>query len=412
MEPQSVINCVNMYERFCDDVSVDNKKHANNIQSMILLFQKNVDVREAYRQIFATDPFLDWAQTEQMRSLKLYKDTSAWITLLQYVDFVPDEINWKLFVQRHKIFSHFQSSLASARLELPQNHMVHLFLLLNTANLQALNATEMFFSVMYNRAVKAEALAFFSVWADVPFDKSDRTNAVVSLLRDFTSVKHEEFHNEIELLHNKESRLEQIFKQKHLQASNLRPKLRSKLKQRASQNNALASLDAFKTWCDVIRFPNVFSMINKKRLYFTMSQTRVDRDTYVHKFVQEHDLAATMLQYQVKLPDTDVLVDTIAQTRITSEPFAELHLFRERCFNSFSMQQTAKLRLNDLLHLYMAAYQPDCVWKAVWKSLFPVLSIQIIRDVESFVQAHPLNHHHVMHMVFADHECTPVEGPP
>jgi len=401
-----------MYERFCDDVSVDTKKLSNNIKSIILLFQKNVDVREAYRQIFATDPFLDWAQTDQIKTLKLYKDTSAWITLLQYVDFITDEINWKMFVQKHKIFAHFQASLASARLELPQNHMIHLFLLLNTTNLQALNATEMFFSILYNKAVKTEALAFFSVWADVPFDKSDRTNAVTALLKDFTMVRHEEFHNEIELLHNKESRLTQIFKQKHLQASNLRPKLRSKLKQRTAQSNALTTLDTFKTWCDAIRFPNVFSMINKKRLYYTMSQTRIDRETYVRKFVQEQELAATLLQYQVKLPDTDVITDTIAHTRITSEPFAELHLFRERCFNSFSMQQTAKLRLNDLLHLYMAAYQSDCVWKTVWKSLFPVLSIQIIRDVESFVQAHPLNHHHVMHMVFADHECTHGEGHP
>jgi hypothetical protein len=143
-------------------------------------------------------------------------------------------------------------------------------------------------------------------------------------------------------------------------------------------------------------------MINKKRLYYTMSQTRIDRHEYIHKYVQEHDLAETILQYQVKNPDTDVLMDVIAHTRIVSEPFAELHLFREKCFNSFSMQQTAKLRLNDLMHLYMAAFQSDYVWKQVWKSLFPVLSIQIIRDVESFVHAHPISHHHVMSMVFAD----------
>ena len=99
-----MINCVNMYERFCDDVSVDNKKHTNNIQTMLLLFQKNVDVREAYRQIFSNYPFLDWAQSEQIKSLKIYKDTSAWITLLQFVEFVTDEINWKLYVQKHKIF--------------------------------------------------------------------------------------------------------------------------------------------------------------------------------------------------------------------------------------------------------------------------------------------------------------------
>ena len=322
------------------------------------------------------------------------------------MEVVADEINWKLFVQRHRIFSHFQNCLASSHLELPQTHMVHLFLLLNISNLQALNAIEMFFSAHYNRATRPEALAFFSMIADVPFDKSDRTNAVVALMRDFVVVKHESLRCEIELVHNKESKLTQIFKQKHLQAATLRPRLRSKLKVKAGVSNALSSMDTFKTWCDAIRFPNVFSMVNKKRLYYSMSQTRIDRQHYVHMFVHEHELAETILQYQVKNPDIDVLTDVISHTRIVSEPFAELHLFREKCFNSFSMQQTAKLRLNDLLHLYLAAFQADGSWKQVWKSLFPVLSIQIIRDVESFVQAHPITHEHVMRMVFADLECS------
>jgi hypothetical protein len=391
-----------MYERFCDDATIDSRKHGDNVQTMVLLFQKNVDVRDAYKMIFEGDPFLDWQQTEPMKTMRIYKDTMSWITLLQFMDIVADEINWKLFVQRHRIFAHFQTCLASAHLELPQHHMVHLFLLLNIANLQALNATEMFFSAHYNRATRTEALAFFSMIADVPFDKSDRTNAVVALMRDFVKVKHEHLRCEIELIHNKESKLSQIFKQKHLQASTLRPRLRSKLKSKSGMTNALSSLDGFKTWCDTIRFPNVFSMINKKRLYYTMSQTRVDRNHYVHKFVHEHDLAETILQYQVKNPDIDILTDVVSQTRIVSDPFAELHLFREKCFNSFSMQQTAKLRLNDLLHLYLAAFQADGSWKLVWKSLFPVLSIQIIRDVESFVQTHPINHEHVMGMIFAD----------
>ena len=405
MDPQSVLNCVTMYERFCDDVTIDARKHRDNVQTMVLLFQKNVDVRDAYKLIFEGDPFLDWQQMDPLKNMRIYKDTASWITLLQYMEVVADEINWKLFVQRHRIFSHFQNCLASSHLELPQTHMVHLFLLLNISNLQALNAIEMFFSAHYNRATRPEALAFFSMIADVPFDKSDRTNAVVALMRDFVVVKHESLRCEIELVHNKESKLTQIFKQKHLQAATLRPRLRSKLKVKAGVSNALSSMDTFKTWCDAIRFPNVFSMVNKKRLYYSMSQTRIDRQHYVHMFVHEHELAETILQYQVKNPDIDVLTDVISHTRIVSEPFAELHLFREKCFNSFSMQQTAKLRLNDLLHLYLAAFQADGSWKQVWKSLFPVLSIQIIRDVESFVQAHPINHEHVMRMVFADLEC-------
>ena len=58
------------------------------------------------------------------------------------------------------------------------------------------------------------------------------------------------------------------------------------------------------------------------------------------------------------------------------------------------------LRLNDLLHLYIAAYQNNLIWKNVWKSIFPVLSIQIIKDVENFVNEKPVNQIAVMNTIF------------
>ena len=131
-----------------------------------------------------------------------------------------------------------------------------------------------------------------------------------------------------------------------------------------------------------------------------MAQVHVDCNFYIKKFIQEEDIAHTILQYIVKSPDIDVLVETIIQSRITQEPFNELHQFRDRCFQCFSVMQKSKLRLNDLLHLYMAAYQPNAVWKTIWKSIFPVLSIQIIKDVEAFVSQTEFNHSQIMQIVF------------
>ena len=408
-EFQSIHNCINMYERFCDDVSIPMKRYVDNLHVMTILFQMNIDTREAYASVFNQNPFLDWPQATTLNTFKIYRDTGAWIALLRFIQLKSsstgdaDDINWKLFVQRHKVFSHFQSSLATAGLHIPPLHLTRLFLLLNTCNLQAQNSIELFYSTLFNRAVRHEAFHFFSLMADIPFDKCDRTAAVVALLRDFLTVDHEAFKSEVDLLRSKESRLTQIFKQKHLQASSLRPRLRSKL--RTKQGAPLALLDKFQPWSEAIRFPNIFSIMNRKRLYFTMAQTRLDRETYIHLYTNEHELAKTVLQYHVKGPDIDIITDIVMQTRITSEPFVELHLFREHCFNSFSMQQVNKLRLNDLLHLYIASYQSDVAWKQVWKSIFPVLSIQIIRDVEAFVHQHPMNHQMVMHMIFAGDEA-------
>jgi hypothetical protein len=405
-EFQSIHNCIAMYERFCDDVSIPVKRYTENLHVMTILFQMNIYTVEAYTSVFVSNPFLDWKLSESLNGFKIYRDTSAWIALLRFFELRQgsdqDELNWKLFVQRHKIFAHFQSSLATAGLHVPPLQLARLFLLLNTSNLQAQNSIEMFFSTHFDRAVKKEAFHFFSLMADLPFDRADRTAAVVVLLRDFLRTNHEAFKSEVDLLRSKESRLAVIFKQKHMQATSLRPRLRSKL--RSKQGAPLALLDKFQPWSEAIRFPNIFSIMNRKRLYYTMAQTRIDRDIYIHQYTNEHDLAKTVLQYHVKNPDIDIISDIVLQTRITAEPFAELHQFREHCFNSFSVQQLNKLRLNDLLHLYIAAYQAEVAWKQVWKVIFPILSIQIIRDVESFVQQHPINHQIVMHMVFTGDE--------
>jgi len=407
-EFQSIHNCITMYERFCDDVSIPVKRYAENLHVMMILFQMNIDTRETYSSVFNSNPFLDWAQAATLNTYKIYRDTGAWLALTRFINLKTtttgdlDDINWKLFVQNHKVFSHFQTSLNTAGLHLKPLHLTRLFLLLNTCNLQAQNSIEMFFSATFNKAVKHEAFHFFSLMADIPFDRSDRTAAVIILLRDFLCVDHEAYKGEVDLLRSNESRLAHIFKQKHMQATSMRPRLRSKL--RVKQGTPLALLDKFQPWSEAIRFPNIFSIMNRKRLYYTMAQTRINRETYINLYTNEHDLAKTVLQYHVKNPDIDIITDIVMQTRITSEPFTELHLFREHCFNSFSLQQVNKLRLNDLLHLYIAAYQADVVWKHVWKAIFPVLSIQIIRDVEAFVHKHSINHQMVMHMVFAGDE--------
>ena len=49
----------------------------------------------------------------------------------------------------------------------------------------------------------------------------------------------------------------------------------------------------------------------------------------------------------------------------------------------------------------MASYQAPGVWKEAWKHLVGVISVQIIRDVESFVEKHPFADVEVMRFVLA-----------
>jgi hypothetical protein len=54
-----------------------------------------------------------------------------------------------------------------------------------------------------------------------------------------------------------------------------------------------------------------------------------------------------------------------------------------------SSHQKRNLTLTQVLKLYVAAYQYKPIWKQVWTSVYPVISPQIIRDVETFVEGMP-----------------------
>ena len=47
--------------------------------------------------------------------------------------------------------------------------------------------------------------------------------------------------------------------------------------------------------------------------------------------------------------------------------------------------------MNEVFRLYVAAYQYKAVWKDVWKLVKPILSVQIIKDVEVFIHLNPMD---------------------
>jgi hypothetical protein len=54
---------------------------------------------------------------------------------------------------------------------------------------------------------------------------------------------------------------------------------------------------------------------------------------------------------------------------------------------------------SQILQLYVAAYQAPAIWKEAWKHLVGVISVQIIRDVETFVAKNPFADAEVMRFV-------------
>jgi len=178
---------------------------------------------------------------------------------------------------------------------------------------------------------------------------------------------------------------------------NGRPRLRSKLADVKRDIMSIEDMDDFDKWNRVVKFPSVFSLHIKQRLYFLMSQTHIPNQLdHVHRITTDSYVRNALKLAEVKKPDVDIICRVISSLRIIDEPFTELHDFRADCTGAFPMSQLGVMKLNDILHMYVCAYQNPLVWKEVWKRVAPMLSHQVIRDVESFTFKRPFNFEEVL----------------
>jgi len=77
----------------------------------------------------------------------------------------------------------------------------------------------------------------------------------------------------------------------------------------------------------------------------------------------------------------------------------QMTVFRIECFKSFPVSHVQRMTFAQILQLYVAAYQTQSVWKELWKHLIGVISVQIIRDVETFVSTTPFAEEDVMRLL-------------
>jgi hypothetical protein len=186
---------------------------------------------------------------------------------------------------------------------------------------------------------------------------------------------------------------------RQLRATGRRPKLRSKLLDFQKDSRSVFDTDTFLSWCQCIRFPSVFSLQTKHRLYFLMAQpiAHVEQPhAHVHTVTRDTFVLKALESAHVQKPEHDVLYKVITSMQVLDVPFQELQDFKNESMGAFPQQQQNNIKWNDLLHLYVCAYQSPFVWKEIWKQLVPLLSHQVIRDVEAFTARRKYNFNKVL----------------
>lgn len=385
-------NCLLMFFDLCKEMSLD-QRNFDHVLTLILLMQSNVDEKSVYDGLF--QHHVDWDRLgETQRQTRKFEDCGAWVALMRYISIAPE---CHSSMSRLEIFTHLSDCLNAAGLDKIQPlDVIKLFLLLNLRNISKTHMIARFYSVVYQTDIAPQLKEFFCKYADKVFDKSDRTKAVGIALR-HCSVDKVTFKAEVSLMESREQLVRDVFQCK-LQVNHCRPQLRKKVRMEGRVLNT-TDIDLFSNWCDVIRFPVMFSSDQKKRLYFLMSQPILDYGETLQTFLKDPTILQTLKACPVRSPEAEILAATIQRCSISEAPFPALHKFRDEAFMSFNLQQRKTLTLNTILHLYIAAHQID--WREVWKLIVPAMSHQIGKDVDEFVRHNEYDLNSVLRIMFS-----------
>lgn len=138
-----------------------------------------------------------------------------------------------------------------------------------------------------------------------------------------------------------------------------------------------------------VRFPNSMSPLWRQRCYLLASQGHLfDFRAYVSRVIPGQVCDAVGRQ-EVAIPDPIDLSNAITTLVLSDMPFKELKAFRATCFVGYVDCQLTHLNMTGYMHLYVASYQKPDIWKQCWKEIYPLMSTQIAKNVETFVRDHP-----------------------
>jgi hypothetical protein len=379
------------------DANIDHRNTTDSLRKYLLAYQRNILHRGAFSALFekaflGTDAsdgngaeskstFINWEYIE--RSLPRL-DCAHWIAMFKYIDFTPVTRDKSML---QSIDKHLKT------LNLDQFHLAcQVFLLKNTNFITSQLGVERLLCEYDVPEAYTKSLQFFAMSADSAFDITETTAVFCHIMRN-CKINDTELDKQIQFVNLREEELSTSFRMKQIRMVGGRPRLRSKLTDIQRDMEGIFDMYAFLPWGQKIRFPNVFSHHTKQKLYFLMSQVHIpDVLEHVHTITRDGYVCNALKSAFVQKPDHDVLHRVIVSMKLVDEPFKELQDFRCECMGAFPVSQLNSMRLNDMLHLYVCAYQHPAAWKDIWKLIVPLLSHQVIRDVETFVQRRPFNY--------------------
>lgn len=384
---------------FCRNTTL-NPRDTASVFKMLLVNMKSIDRQKAWVDMFPGNPYIHWEYVEAM-TMNSMGDFAVCILMTSFLQFPDIEAHYKLAMPQTKLpyLHRFRQDVAASGLPMTLEQTLRMLLLANTIGLVGHNVLEQYTSRLLNGPTREMISTLMAHMADYRYTQEQYAGSICWILQH--AAVDASFDHEIETHFAQRESVAQAMKMKHLEISVGRPRLVDKLSGRSRQVHSVTlgaktsavtgdAMDSLENWITRVRFPNTISQKLKRRLYVVMAQPHLDHDAVVGAIANKL-IAPAVLREKIARPDERVIADVVQSLNMQQAPFAELTLFMRSCFRAFPQKDLREMTLLKYMQLYLASYQHADLWKSCWVSIHPLLSYQVIKDVEDFVRRTPFN---------------------
>lgn len=402
---------------FCRDINVGVGKDDQCLLKAIICNMQYIHRQALYAKLFGESSYANWEMIDntqkRMQSRKkgnMLGNCITWFYLLSFIRANKQVLQTQapsaktVFRPFYLVHDAITNEFKRTGTVIDLSTIVQVFFVCNIVGILPVVAIETVLDKTLKRPVKSEAQNIMIQIASEKFTPEQYASTISWLVSSsLLFVNTQSLDTEVGFQKQISQNSKDIMKVYNIQVQKSgRPSLTS-IARMAQKNNISLSASSpntigyndyykFQGFTYRMRFPNSLSIDMQKRAYWLSSQRESFgwRD-YAHDFLPK-DLATALLEYgDVQNPEPLVIADVLNQTVIVGAPFPALQSFQNTCLVSLPAIERMGISMNEVFRLYVASYQHRVVWKEVWKLIKPVLSTQIIKDVEVFTNSHDMD---------------------
>ena len=395
-------------QQFSNQYNISQKDITALPVKALTLSLKYIDKRALFTALFPEE-YADWDLAERTLGTtnNALGDAETWLCLLSLLDWPHITEKHKADIElHHKPLAIIKNTLKAHNLDSPGwGTACRVLILQMIQGLQSMHAIELLTSRALCRNTHESTMKLLAALYDTKHLPEDYLATLEHILSPKCMTTNEQaLAQTLTTIQSQHEELKMNLRLRNMQIVALRPRLRDRLKSsllaerhKEQVDSKMGTWDSYTGYCHAHRFPNTLSDRIKRQLYFLAAQTRWDWTLFVENLIDSKEIGEKVKQLPVIHADIGILTWVIENMSMDGRPpFKEMMAFKARCFASFPMVHVQQMTLTQVLRLYVAAYQAPSVWKDIWKAQVGIISPQIIRDCELFVEANAFAGRHIV----------------